>query len=346
MQQPRYNYRTPPGQDPAERQCVQVNSRFSLHHYYNQHNQNPIVVLPGDILFCFHSQIHQHMPSETLIIRSLPSLNTLLRELGPRITPLEIWRLFKFIGVCEKDWTVNPKRPLLRGIRITHMGRQSVPHIFDDVSESEPMLPRSLPRHAFLWLRPYEFVPGTDRAHIRPFLDRLLPMDGETDLEIEPSKEPAAEEKLSMEHFAEPEDETQLLAELDAWGDEFGLPQAAPAAKPREEKKDDTATSKDPEYFWQFAPVCSTHADLQHGGESAALRAVDGKQRLFQHYRFAIYLGLMYSYPRHFSTPQRIHDPIVTYATFGPLGDLARYQSTMLDHRHLLRWVDIDSQSA
>lgn len=314
-----------------EKQLVTTRGHLAHKHLYNQHDQNTIIVLPGDLLFAFQSPHHEHTSNETLILRSLPSLNTLLREAGESLTPEDIVSAFKFIGACVYDWGVSDEMPLLRGINIVHSGCMKVVNIFDDVTVKQPGLPKTLPRHAYLWLRPCTTDPVTQR---------IVPYNNINLLNAQ-NNAPENEEDVLLHMFsAEPEDEKKLLAELDDWGVEAKQPQAAPAGPAAA-----PVGPARPRYFWQYVPVCSTHTDLQFGGRSAALRDTDNGQRWFQAYQYLIYVGHMIERPNR-AAARTLDSDIMQYTIYGTsFGTRARYNDVMCEERHTLQSIEIDTQN-
>lgn len=323
-----------------EKQLVTVKGHLAYKHLYNQHDQNTIIILPGDLLFAFQSPHHEHTSNETLILRSLPSLNTLLREVGDAISAEEIIASFKFIGSCLCDWAVSDETPFLRGIDIVHSGYMKVVNVFDDVTQRTPMLAKTLPRHAFLWLRPCMMDPQTQR--VVPYNAAVVPMNRGPGAAAVAAGADVDEHLVLHGYSAEPEDEKALLAELDDWGMEAkvaqpGNQQAAANAAP--------AGPARPRYFWQYVPVCSTHADLQYGGRSAALRDTDNGQRWFEAYNYAIYVGHMLQRPNRIP-PKPLDSDIMQFTVYGTsFGTRLRYDSIMCDQRHMLQSIEIDTQN-
>lgn len=355
--------------DPVERQGVAVNQRYCVDYTYNNHDQNPVIILPGDLLFVVRSPMHDNLDSDTLILRSLPSLNMLLRSVGPSITPTQIWDTFKFLGVCECDWALPDEDPRVRGISITNVGFGCFrcADLFDDVSEVLALTSHSIPRHAYLWLRPFHIDPVTNR--IEPFRARLVDMvkpkqsqETQEDLDARGGDDGQDSGDLDIVHpslFADPDDEFNLQAEMDNW-DNIGVEDEnnnnaemksvassrtsrssgvkSPVTAARRMLQPDYPTKH--EYFWQYVPVCSTHPDLEFGGKSTALRPADGNKHWFAHYNYCLYLGHMYNRPIRMK-PIAMDQDIMRFAIFGPWGNTTYYHRVMLDSRHKLPLVDI-----
>jgi hypothetical protein len=349
--------------DPIQQQCVTTNTSRWLLHFYNQHNQNPVIVLPGDIIFNVISEIHEHTSNGTLILRSLPALNALLREMGPKITPIEIWERFKYLGVCAGDAAWLKAQPLLRVITLIHSGIMRVPNIFDDVSRPEPGPPRSLPRYAYLWLRPFRDDPVTGRPV--PYVDEIVPLakgdadDGQEDAGIADTSDPMIDSDYDPRDGVAGGGGPISLAEVD---DPFGFAEekvavvAAAAAPELPDAKALAATAavaalspdfpRSPhKYYWQYVPVCSTHPDLLAGEACVSAARRRGSSGIpFRHYDYGIFLGLMIAEPQR-GTPNDPTSLIVQYATHGPFGSKREYQELMYARRHRLKTVDIDTQS-
>lgn len=363
--------------DPVEKQGISINTSVSMKYHYNQHNQNTIIPLPGDLLFNFRSPPHEHESNDTLIVLTLPALNTLLRELGPRVTPTQIWDTFKLLGSVDFDWTVDPQRPLLRGIQVSVARRMRVTNLFDDVSRLEPTLTKQLPRYAYLWLRPFCVDPVTQ--DIVPFRAELIDVvtgqaeahrgrdddDGGGNANVD---DVFPDDPFNADLFAAPEDEAKMMNDHFA---AFGVPRddgdaaaavaaAAPAAAgaqpavppprpplPPLVRGHDKAAVAGHRFFWQYQPVCSTHPDLECGGKSAAMREEFDEMHIFQHYSQVISLGLMYSFP--LAAPHRKPMPLdsdaARFATFGPWGPLPYYARVMLEHRCRMQLVDVDAMT-
>ena len=367
--------------DLEEVQCITTRGHLCLEHYYNQHNQNTIIVLPGDLLFAFQSPHHEHITKDTLILRTLPSLNALLRQLGPAIKPDEIVTAFVFIGSCLSDWGLDDEVPWVRGINIVHAGCMKIVNLFDDVTQPLPALPKTLPRHAYLWLRPCRLDPET--GCVVPYNGRAV----EGGMQHRFAEAAAAAAKATVPHGvadpaedpdalrvhdlfeADPEDEHSMLAQLEDWAapDELQIDEG-----PGEEKKQPRAQAQaqvqpqtraqaqaqaqqpppppaeDPrkhEYFWQWVPVCSTHPDLQSRARSACLRSDARGQNWLLEYPFLVYVGHMIEWPTR-TKPRRLDSDIMQYAIYGPLETRSRmhYDHTMCEERHTLQSIHIDTQ--
>lgn len=348
--------------DPVQNQGQAVNRPISLYHHYNQHDQNTVVVLPGDLVFSVKSRIHENVTTnDTLLLRSLPSLNTLLRDTGPDLSRERIWDMFKFLGVCEFDWAVDTKRPLLRGICITHAGRMRTVNLFDDVSELQPKVPINYPRHAYLWLRPFVYDQRT--GSIVPFNDIDAVMAHEArQRPAAAAAEDAEAHNAAAAVIVDPsmmmdpdEDADHMLAELERWGaapdDDAKQPQNRAAGAANDDAKSEASTvvaqphlrAERHPFFWQYVPVCSTHADLHTGGASAVMRPDAGRRRLFQMYPQVIYLGLLYSEPRR-GRPNQLDTEVMQFTIHGPFGSRAIHDDVLLQSRHLLRVVDLEYQ--
>lgn len=341
--------------EPVPIQITTTNGQLCYRHFYNNHDQNTIVILPGDMVFAFHSPHHEHTSNDTLILRSLPSLNTLLRSIGgPQITPKEILASFSYLGVCLGDWTHDESIPWLRGIDMVHAGFTTYLNVFDDVTAPTPRLPKTLPRHAYLWLRACRMNPET--RQIEPF---------NGDIEKAAVIADDSGNQLRASDFAEPEDEAKMLEALEDWG-EIEIPTdrdlAANTAAAEEKKKAQEQRTKhermlevDPAthpYFWQFVPVCSTHADLQldalgilPGWFSAVNRAQTNFGRWFATYPYLIYLGHMLRWPNRVPALP-LENEIMQYAIYGQTSlSRLRYDHVMYEERFKLQSVEIDSQN-
>lgn len=327
-----------------EKQLVTTRGHLRLSHPYNNHDQNSIIILPGDLLFAFQSPHHQHTMHETLILRSLPALNTLLREIGgTKITQDEICDSFKFIGSCLQDWALDYETPWLRGIDIVHGGCMKVVNIFDDLTQKEPKLPKTLPRHAYLWLRPCILDPKTRK--VIPHNKALVQQHQATPSSVVVSSmtQTAETREILDDLFAEPEDENKMLAELDDPWQEVVVQPALPAAAAAVTAEEKKQHPEEAEWFWQFVPVCSTHPDLQEGGHSVRTRDTDLGKRWFFEYRHVIYLGHMIERPNRIRA-RPLDSEIMQYTIYGPTGLQSRYENVMRDERHLLQSIEIDMQ--
>ena len=343
--------------DPIQVQGVATNYRRRHKYYYTQHKQNNVLLLEGDLLFNVKSDAHQHQSNGTLILRSLPALNYLLREAGPHIAPLDIWTYFKYMGAHESDVAYGT-HPLMRMCTIATSGLFRATNLFDDWSHNKPQIVGAYPRHAYLMLLPYcddskgqpaffskRKVPlvaddgGDDRADagVADILRLMtadvlvsgLPLydpidDFDDDIDVLDAKEEEARKRQRADE------------EEDAETKKNALPQRPKELYPRYGHY----PQWDDEYYWQFIPVCSIHCDLMSGAPSADKRSWGNP---FVDYDFGIYLGEIVGEPMSTGPPNRIDDVAVKYATHGPFGIVNDYIDTMANDRPQLKSVFIKS---
>jgi len=331
--------------DPVQSQGVATNVSRQRKHYYTQHDQNLVLPLPGDLVFHYRSEAHMKFSRGTLIVRSLPSLNSLLRAVGPGVQPLDIWEAFRFLGVVDFEHGCGPlgDDPLLRMMNITHSGVMRCVNIFDDVSNTEPGVPKTLPRYAYLWLRPYFDDPKTGAP--TPYTEKLVPLVSDAAADDDGSQDESPAQKI---------DRVSALSSLltDAYDDDWDSLLAKPPQEEEKQKEEPAgvaAAGGHPRmthpYYWQYVPVCSTHPDL-HTGSASQSPAVRHGLYPFKHYDYCIFLGVMFAEPQATGRkPNDLASAVAKYAIHGPFGLQADYADEMKMRRPAMRNVYIDTQT-
>jgi hypothetical protein len=357
-----------PLEEVENRQFKQTNQPVDREYFYVPHDGCRIPVVPCDPVFHFKSPKHRHMNNQTLILRSLAGLNTLLREphVSPRVIgPEGIWAAFKYIGLCNAErnhWRRHADG--VRRVRITYSGCARVLDMFATLSSlvlPEPCIaPDPYHRFLYLWLRPCGFnarneivlKEPTSSEDVSDFtareLDELL-LHGD-----------------DRKHGSDNDDNDELLY-LDPFGDhsQDGLAltrqRAAEKRKREEEQKQAAELAAEHDHkrwFWQFVPVATTSQRL-HDLELPKL-AEDGSvpdpadtEFCFRKYPNVVYIGRVVTDWR--GTNVHIYGNTWRHLVFGPpvtASDrdhptaMEAYLKTMTEVRPHTRVVHVDATNA
>lgn len=366
-----------PLEEVENRQFKQINQPIDREYFYVPHDGCKIPIVPCDPVFHFKSPKHRHMNNQTLILRSLAGLNTLLREprVAETIGPEGIWAAFKYLGMCNAErphWRRNAGN--VRRIRITYSGCARVLDIFADLQslvapEGPSLADHPYERFLYLWLRPCGF---NDKNEIilkdpeKKGSDAGLPDDPDfTQRELDDLFLPDRGDNEDRKLFDDDHDDNDLY--YDPFGDHSRDGHAVTRQRAAEEQKRAEERKKAAEAaarhdhrrrFWQFVPVATTTQRL-HTLHLPRLDA-DGTpddtappEYCFTKYPNVLYLGRVVADWRGTNAHIRgntwrhlVFGPAVTTAAPADDAPLFAYLKTMTEVRPHTRVVHVDATHA
>lgn len=356
-----------PLEEVENRQFKQINQPIDKEYFYVPHDGCKIPIVPCDPVFHFKSPKHRHMNNQTLILRSLTGLNTLLRE--PRvasvISPEGIWAAFKYLGMCNAErphfWRAEP---LLRRIRITYSGCARVLDMFATleslVAPDGPRLAEwPFERFLYLWLRPCGFNTNNEIVLKEPPQSAVVQDPDFTQRELDNLFLPDHKHDVSG-------DKNDEALYWDPFGDHsqdghaMTRQRAAEEQKRAEERKKAAEAAAQHDHrrvFLQYVPIATTTQrlhDLQlpHLAEDGTPDYTAPPEYCFRKYPNVIYLGRVITDWR--GTNVHIYDTTWRHLVFGPAVTSATgtdppmqdYLKTMTEVRPHTRVIHVDATHA
>lgn len=363
-----------PSEEPEERQFKLVNQGWYRTYLYMQHDHNKIPILVGDMVFVFKSPRDRHTNHGCLITRSLPSLNTLLRDPNviDVVTPTNIWAAFKYLGVCAFErphWRREEK--LIRQMRLIIGGTLRVLDVFADLPtltdpDSKPGPTQTLcsGRYCFLWLRPCGFNskgdivmrdPQTNNNSIDDLKAGMSYSDWQSALGLDENKRTentdvaaAADDDdgLDAYYYRDPFELGHLRDQsMDA--NEERLRKAREAA---EKLRTEALKTNAKRTFWQYIPIATDTMNLasiemprvNHEGEAVDEHIPNAVIKPFTLYPDTIYVGRVMD--MHYGSMVLMPGKVWRHCVFGPpviVGSdtLDQNRQAVYDYReNMTRW--------